>query len=240
MPELILKNLYDNVQIEKLNNIPDLIYSIIQIKELNPNLVNYQQSLYVDLKLFISTYIESVDRKDYGYDVLNIEKIISSIESITEADEKISLYLFSYKLLKEKQFENDAESLIKHIRKSKLQLFWTNKEYWNCFFFCLSYSLIAILLFLLFIFLICYLVLLPATEERFMIFNFCTENFCDIFYFNHLLNLLCAFLSISSDIKIEPLNWWGVILLLTVKSFYVICVVNYFYRIILERLNLSK
>ncbi len=70
-----LKQLYKSYRNNSLYHKSEILFLIIQIKHSNIDLSNYKRSLYLDIKKFIKFYIKSTDKKDYGYDKIEIEKL---------------------------------------------------------------------------------------------------------------------------------------------------------------------
>lgn len=243
MSSNILDDLYKKANDLNTGNRADLFYYIIQIKSLNPEFSNHIQSLYIDIKSFIENYIISINKRDFGYDVINIRKINSAIDTISLSNQKLSLFLHAYKILKNNHFEDDAEAAIVFIRKTKLQVLKEKKTKWKwvgvlCH--LISYSIIAVLCILFVLFVISYVIYLPALNNNFAIINFQYEDFHKNFYVNHFFNIIYYLFDISDKVQINPINWGGVLLISVMKLFYFVCIANYLYQIILERLKLNK
>ncbi|NDW11829.1 hypothetical protein D0T50_02870 [Bacteroides sp. 214] len=243
MPLQRLDQLYQNIDTLQTEKSADLYYYIIQIKHSHTTLRNHKNSIYVDIKNFIECYIRSIEKRDFGYDVLNINKIITAINNTPNNKEQLSLLMHAYKILKNNHFEVEAESVITLIRNTKLQILKSEKSYKKHFkilFHLISYNLIAVFLVLLLILLVSYIIFLPAPLDSLVSLEFKYDNYNENFYINHLLNIICYFFDMSDSVQIKPINSNGVLLILIMKSFYIVCIANYLYQIILERLKLNK
>ena len=53
---------------------------------------NYQRSLYIDIKKFVELYIEESDNLDYGYDTIQLDKIIAISGLLDNKQRKGILY----------------------------------------------------------------------------------------------------------------------------------------------------
>lgn len=234
-----LKKLYKKNS-DDPNHMADNYFYIIQIKKLNPKYIEYVQPLYIDIKFFIELYIKSRSKRDFGYDVIDINKVIEAIYSLDVANERLALLNWAYRDLKFNQFEEEAEKLISSIRKEKFITFWNRGDYFRLTSHLISYNLIVVITLLIIAFIICYILLLPSYNPSWSIIEFRYISFSENFYLNHLFNLLDHLLGISEDITIKPLNWKGVLLLSAMKLFYIIFIVNYLFKIITERFQLNR
>lgn len=243
MSYYILDKLYEEINDSSIDNNVNSYFNIIQIKDSTSDLRSHRQALYVDIKRFIECYVNSIEKRDFGYDVLNVDKIILAINCISISKERLSLFLHTYKILKNNNFENEAENIIVNIRKTKLDVLRTEKskrKHLNVFLHLISYNLMAVFFVLILLFFVSYIIFLPTSKESFAIIDFQYKDFQENFYVNHLLNVICYLFDISDDVQINPINWRGVLLMGIMKLFYVICIINYFYKVILERLKLNK
>ena len=50
------------------------------------------------------------------------------------------------------------------------------------------------------------------------------------FIVNHFLNMCSLFADIDNDLKINPLNWLGVLLIIFSKIIFILLIVNFIYR----------
>ncbi|MGL5563116.1 MAG: hypothetical protein ACRDCN_10920 [Tannerellaceae bacterium] len=243
MAEDILTDLYDKIKTSSAENSANYFYYIIQVKTQHPNLKNYEQTLYIDIKFFINNYIISINKRDFGYDVINMNKIKSAIDKVSDSNQKVSLYIHTHKSLKNNHFEDDAETAIKDIRKMKLKVLKEQNTNWKwllIFGHLISYNIIAVGSILLISFIISYIIFLPASSDKFAIISLKYINLHDNFHINHFFNLLHYLFNISDKVQINPISWHGVLLVSTMKLFYSACIVNYLYQIVLERIKLNK
>lgn len=237
-----LNGLYDKTNADP-NQIADIYFYIIQIKKLNPHYISYKQSLYIDIKSFIESYIISRTKRDFGYDVIDKDKIVNAIYSLNSVNERFALLSWAYKELKINQFEEEGDDIISFIRKEKLFVLWNKKDklkYIKILSHLASYNLLVVVCLLFITFAISYILFLPTNNFDWSVIRFHYVSFHENFYLNHFFNLIDYLLDISDNINIEPIKWQGVLLLSFMKIFYILFIVNYLFQIILERLQINK
>jgi hypothetical protein len=218
-----------------------LYFSIIQIKKDNVPLRNEVNSIYLDAKKFISCYINSIEERDLGYDVIDTKKITKCINVLENYQEQFQLSQNAYRLLRTKGFEEES-NIFKKIMNQKKTILIKSKPYYLGKYLKLllhlsSYSLLSILLSILTIFLITYTVLLPAPFESWQNFNITYHQYSDSFYLNHFVNILTNLFGISSDFKVETSNLLGIFTIISIKLFYLVFIVNYLYKKVIDLIN---
>lgn len=240
----VIKELYSKVSDALDGNKVDLYFAIIQLKNADPNLRNIKQSKYIDIKCFINFYIRSRVKRDFGYDIIDANKIIRAIDFSDSPKEKHELYIWTIRILKKNHFESESEYISLRIRQIKLEIILSQRKslvcYAKAFMHLTSYNFWTIFITLLFLFTLSYLLLLPAFDDRFVLFDIKYQIYSSNFYFNHFLNMLAKTFELSRDIKIIPQNWLGVLLLVLLKAFYLIFIINYLYKNILYQFKISK
>lgn len=232
-----LKKLYKGYKNNSLFNKSEILFLIIQIKNDNVDLVNYKRSLYVDIKKFVTFYIKSTDKKDYGYDKIEIKKLIKAIDTAKNEKERYELCLYTSRLINLNGHEIELNNFKKYKDEYKTLSLKCEKSFANrlrLISHLSSYNLKTIVIILLSIFACSYLIFLPAKLEIFQIFELNYKNYSNNFYFNHLLNLVSLAFGLEADKIIIPLNWFGVILLAILKSIYILVLLNYLYQKIIN------
>lgn len=233
----ILNKLYKDYKKNNSYHKSAILYLIIQIKSECVNVRNYKKSIYLDIKYFIKYYVNSVEKKDYGYDQLNIQKLINAIDASNRDKERYELAIYASRQINlngyEKElneFKNYKDSCkTKSLRHSKS----INDKLRLLSHLC-SYNLKVITIILFTIFLVSNLIFLPAKYEVFELFHLHYRNYSDSFYLNHMLNLVTITFGLENDNIITPLNWLGVIILALLKSIYILLIVNYLYQKVLN------
>ena len=73
------KEKYLDEQYRSLNIITTCKYQVLYnlvFAKVRFDMKEYQRSLYIDIKKFVESYIEESDSQDYGYDTIQLAKII--------------------------------------------------------------------------------------------------------------------------------------------------------------------
>jgi hypothetical protein len=232
-PKKALKELYKKYKKNNSYHKSEILFLIIQIKNDNNDLHNYNRSLYVDIKKFIEFYIKSTDKKDYGYDKIEIEKLTKAIDIAKNEKERYELCLYTSRLINLNGHENELNNFKDYKNECKTLSLKCEKSFkskLNLISHLSSYNLKTIIIILLSIFAFSYLIFLPANFEVFEIFKLNYKNYSSNFYLNHLLNLISLAFGLEADKIIVPLNWFGVILLALLKSLYILVLLNYLYQ----------
>lgn len=218
-----------------------LYFSIIQIKKNNPSLCNVGNSIYIDAKRFISIYIRSVEERDLGYDIIDTNKILKCINLIGDTHEQLLLAQNTYRLLKTSGFDEESKKLKKIINSKKTNLIKNQSYYFGKYLKLLlhlsTYNIFTILSTISFLFLISFIVLLPAPFENWQYFKVIYHTYSDIFIINHFVNVLTNVFGIESNFKIETGSLFGIFSIITIKLFYLIFIVNYLYKKVIDILN---
>ena len=128
--------------------------------------------------------------------------------------------------------KRDAE--VNHIFKNRIY-----NQYFKGIMFYFAHSLKRLMIVILIFFAMVISILLPATEGSFILFRITYDNYSNNFIVNHLLNVITHFAGIDNEFKVEPVNWLGVLLLVSAKLFFVLIVVNFVYRKITDKLNIQ-
>ena len=65
-------------------------------------------------------------------------------------------------------------------------------------------------------------------------------HFSNNYYLNHLANVLNYIFDMDDKMKVTPLSFMGVLLMIGMKSFLILIVVNFFLKEFFNRIKLSK
>ena len=202
---------------------------ILQIKHDNPELANLKNSVYVDIKCFIEEYVSMVshEKRDFGYDSVDLSKIDKFISFCPDANRRIELFRYASIQLSSRGFLQEAEycnkkhvkgRAISHINRSdfphKLKgiLSLIINNVWLCL------LLVAMVL------LLHYVILLPYSAANYAIFEISYSTYVDNFYLNHLLNFIGYLFGINESPFCKPLGFTGILLIVCLRLFYMLFV----------------
>lgn len=237
--EELLENSYIGISEKETNQKSEIYYSILQIKNENRDFCDLEQSIYKDIKKFIINYIDCVEEKDFGYDFIDINKIINSIEIETSPNARIELYSFSVRLLKSKNHDELVDKLLKKRILSKFEHTLCDKSWYNgikALLIISSYNFLTILLSLFVLSLFGLLIEQNSIFNCFELFNFEYESFCKTEILNQFLNIVAKPLGLAEKFKIIPLNIFAVFMLIIFKCIYLGIVVNFMFAKIKDNL----
>jgi hypothetical protein len=239
--EVKISNLYDLISQKESEKhiVSELLFTIIQLKALKPNL--YERTIYQDSKLFISTYISSIEERDLGYDIINTDKINRCINFINNVDEKYRLLNYAHRILKNNNYEEESIIIKNSLNKIKTKLLVDSKYYFGKYFHILmhlsSYSFWTLSLTIVSLFFITYIVLLPAPFENCSIFIITYKTYSTNFLVNHFINLISCLFDVNGNCQIATSSVVGVLLMIFIKLLYIVFIANYFYQKIIDFIN---
>jgi len=224
----------------KKHLLPELYFLIVQIKLHNEEYKTVHQTIYQDSKQFISLYIRTTEKRDLGYDIINSNKIVECILSNNKYDEQYRLALFAFRILKSNGFEDESKELKRIINETKTKLirYKPNQtsvvRYLRLALHLSTYNIWTISLVIAVLFLITNIIFLPAPFENWGIYKITYNNYSSIFLFNHFLNLLSFIFGVNPVFKTETSSVLGVLVLVLMKSFYLVFIINYLYELIID------
>jgi hypothetical protein len=217
------------------NEAINILYNLISLK----NRIHKTKDNYKDIKSFINYYIDVIKFSDYGYDVINYEKIEKLI-NLLEYKEQISVLQYAISVTKRELPEHNKEWFVEKKHKCEIDHIWSQKTinlFPKAFFLYSGLNISRLLLTLLLFFLLTCLILLPSPKFFFPFFNITYDNYSESFIINHFLNIFSLFADIDNDFKIKPINWFGLISLVLGKISFIILIVNFFYRKITDKIS---
>lgn len=212
--------------------------TIIEVKQNNPQLANYHQSLYLDTKIMLIHYIHSRDGKDYGYDQLDCEFIKEHIEQkyLTER-QQLALYGKASSYLK--AIGEDVEWIQKRELEIKLKIF--SKE--NCFKYIIALSGKSkknCLKTLLLLFGVECLVLLPVADKEHALFILTEKHYSNNEIINYIVNVLALRVEWIAGPELHCISWIGVVMVFLWFVVYVVFVANILFENLFKNINIYE
>jgi hypothetical protein len=228
-------DLQEQIKLEKdkLNSATDdyqklqIVYTLIELKKRSQN-PNVKNSIFADCKSFLKLSILSIDEPNHGYFNFNGEKIEKLISFLPIEEQLNSLRFFSREL-KQNGFEQNIPWLTLMLKRKEIQHYWAKPSVRNFFKLiavCSTYNLLTVIISLALIFALYSIVLLPAPNPSWNLFNSTFKEYSTNGIVNHLAN---SFLSISSlgDIGLEPNNLRGILVLAFIKFTLLLFILNF-------------
>lgn len=210
---------------------------IMNIKREYPNVVNSKNSLYLDVKRFISAYLRSKRIKDYGYEDYDLNIIKGYImESDFNDEQKVKLLIYTRYILSSLSYEyNWINKLIK-VSNFKLA---AKKHKLKCILLASSWNTWTLLLSVLLIFSIECIMLLPAPVEWMAVCTITSVKYTDYNFINHVLNVISLhFDCIDNSANIE-FSSWGIIGLVLWNLLYIIVCVNFLFKNLFSKFDIN-
>lgn len=196
------------------------------------------EDIYVDIKRFITAYLDSILLEDYEYDNINIAKIFEIIEFLPENKRYAMLNYFNSQL-KSKHLEIDKNKFIYKKNLYDIQYILYSEsllKYLKVLPNILNLKLRYLIFFIVLSFVLLNLIMLPAPFREMEIFDITFHNYFESNFLNHISNCFSILLDIDNDTKIKPLNFVAFISLCFMKIIYILLFVNYIYLRILDRI----
>ena len=206
------------------------------------NLVNYKgsDSIYIDFKKLIVLYIKSSESKELGYDEIDVSMIDKKLDKLAVDEKLLILDMFKRELLKN-SFSSKVHECNKFIDIAKLKLYKKKKGFKNRikYLFLLSSSgFHALLLSLLILFVLIFIIFLPAPFAFMETINIENADFSSYSIINKVANILSLLFDLDHKMKIEASNILGVILLGALKLIFISIIINYLWKKIVEYFKL--
>ncbi|MEQ8423341.1 MAG: hypothetical protein RIA63_01435 [Cyclobacteriaceae bacterium] len=217
------------------------MYAIIAIKadQGNDSLYDYNQTIYLDIKFFVDTYVESLKSQAFGYDTFDLNRIfvLYQLVSIREA---VALNNHLYRVIKTQGYEKELgvakrkaeELLLREYREKPLILYFA-----RYIIFLSSKGIWSLLLTIGIIFIVYGLILLPAPSGWIELFEIQYDSYSNIFLVNHVINLVAGTLDLGVSFEIRSINIGGIILLIIGKLLSILLIGNYLVEQLYKRIS---
>jgi len=233
MLNMLAKEYIDQLY-HKVNESPDILikagfaYGIIEIKRDNPELVDYGNSIYVDVKDFVDWYIMGISSDsngDYGYDSVSIEKVLNALNIIDNINQRVALYDRTLNLLKSYSMDCLSEIFKQERKRYKLQQCFRTKSLssWIRGIGRLSIYNVWTVIGVLFIAFCGYYVLtLPMADEKHALFVIEHQDYCGNIYANHFLTYFAGVLDLTDKTFCKANSVLGFFIMIAYKLFFML------------------
>lgn len=213
----------------------NILFNIIKLKTKNCQAEN----LYKDIKQFIDHYIETIKLADYGYDNYNYLKIEQLLEFLP-SNQQISILQYFTSVSARELPEHDRNWFITRKHKAEINQIVENRNYTlypKIILLYLGQSITRLLFGLALLFILTCIMLLPAPSESMAIFEITYESYSQSSFINHLMNVLTLYADIENNVKVEPLNIFGLLAIILGKLLFVTFIVNFIYFKISDKIS---
>lgn len=214
----------------------NLLYFLITLKKASP-IKKIRNSIYIDIKNFTDSYITYIDKKQFGYDEINLDKITDLILNVEGLSNQYKLLLFTYRKLIFKGFESEASLVKEKANKLKGKILLKDGKWLKALIHQCSYSFKSIIITLSVLLLICCIVLFPAPFAFMEVFNISYNDYSSNFIVNHVLNIVSSTVLASDGFKVTTSSLTGVLSLFLFKVMYVVFIINFLFEKIKNFMN---
>jgi len=219
------------------NETINILFNLITLKNRN----GQKADNYKDIKSFVNNYITVIKVADYGYDNFNYDKIETLLKLLTPG-EQVTVLQFAISATSRELPEHNRDWFIERKHSAEIKYILTKKNaisYPKAFFLFTGLNITRLFFALILFFLIINILLLPSASNTYSLFKIEYASYSSNFLINHILNVLSLFADLDNNFKIEPLNWWGLILMIVGKISFVLLMVNFIYRKICDKISLK-
>lgn len=235
------RSLYKNKNVALLSN----TYShIIQVKTcLYDDLSDYHQPMYKDIKLFVDAYLKYLSYEDYGYDIVNTEKIISLVDCIRDNDKKLELYRYIFRKLRRYMYDEESDTIAEKIKQQYKACLFDKDSCQNrltCVVQIISNNFLLAVLFLVLLLLIHFCILLPGMNPETSWLSVSTIKYTDLWIVNQIVNFIYYLFGSDLGMQVKANNIYGAVLLLLLNTINVVYVAGYFCSVIINKITLFK
>lgn len=209
-------------KMERINN-------VLQIKIRAKSQFNSKDlDIFLDVKKFLKDYTFSIEEGKHGYDKFNFDSIYFYLNQFNE-EEQISLAKYFMRILSLNGFEKEYIVVDEHLKILEIKHCLKNRPMLHViklFYLITTYNVWSISLTIFLIIIIVSILILPAPEWIYPIFDIKTTQLCNNIYFNNLFNFVGSILKVNNKFEIEPINLLGISVLILGKLFIIIFVIN--------------
>lgn len=226
--EQFLQSEYGRLKKYQYSNNSQILFNIILAKR-KFDMLNYKNSLYIDVKRFVKSYVVAADNLDYGYDEIRLDKIKTACECLLERREQLSVYYTTRRLFYLRGYDCNVISFM--ISKLECRIAWDEKKYFksvrlfvglNFYALIIAYAIYAFIIFM---------VLQPAPIEIMELFSIELKEYSNNPTVNCLINSL-AILTGNDTIspQIIPNGFVGMALYCIGIFIFYVLIVNFIFK----------
>lgn len=234
--EQFLQEEYARLKQYKHKKNAQILFNIISAKK-KFGMPDYNNTLYLDVKHFVKSYITAVDNLDYGYDEIRLDKINDVCESLGKR-EQLSIYYTVRRLFHIRGY--DIECISSRITTLEWQIAFKEHRYFKCLRLLIGSNVYALILAYLLYAVIIFLIIHPAPIKFMEVFTVELKEYSDSTALNYLLNSL-AILTGNDSIRpvISPIGFIGMIsYCIGIIIFYVL-IANFLFKKIEDFITLK-
>lgn len=206
----------------------------------------YEFEAYRDLKICLSLYAEVYDLLGYHHLEISPKKLSKIIKKFSSDEKRDLIYFFVKKLTDHGNIEKE-EQFSNLLVEQEIICCWTNLKKRKSIISnaCLlifklsSYNIYSLIFSLLLLSSLFSLVFLPAPWSWMEILSVKKINISNNYCLNHIANTLLYFFDIGDHMKVSPLTFFGVLILIILKVLIVMVIGNFLFKKIIRKIKFS-
>jgi hypothetical protein len=232
-------------EIERNNTLFNRLFTKYQTNlRKDPNYIKFEA--FKDMKIIFELYSKIYSFRSYSYNEVSIETF-SKLTSCFDCYRNKELFEYlALRLIKEGNDDKLDEIKI-HIQKLEIICLWNTIKSKKSIFtnvpkFLLklsAYNLYSLLITCLFYVFVASLIYSPAPFKWMEIISLKFNLYIKNDFFNRFLNTLAHIFNLDNKMNIIALNWRGILLLIIGKSFFILVILNYIVKKILDKIKFS-
>lgn len=201
---------------------------------------------FKDLKIIFDLYSETYHLKGFNYNYLKVSDINKLISKFDPYQKK-ELIEYLIKSLAKNGMDQKAKELFSLL--SKLELICAidglkkgckiPSNIFRILHHSVAYNKFTLLISSIFFLIFSSIIYLDAPCKWMEIMHIEKKSICHNFYFNHFANVLFYIFDFDEKMSVMPLNFFGVLMIILLKSFLILIVINFFLKEFFNRLKLS-
>jgi hypothetical protein len=217
-----------------------ILYNLIFMQIKYPD-IPFDKSLYQKIKFLIKLYVNISIIEDYGYDVISNTKILELIQHLN-SNQQISILHYFSSIVSTYLPDYDKTWIIKEINISEFDNITKSfnwRQFYKAILLYASISIQRLIISLIIIIFFVYIILLPSINPQFALFEIHYVSYSKQFLLNHLFNVLALLSNIKDTCEIKPINYLGLLFIIIGKIFYIILIINFIYKKIIDGINIK-
>lgn len=208
---------------------------------------NYKDfEAFKDMKLILANYVDLYDKRAYKYYDLTPHKVKKMLSSFNFHMKKDLLSFFIKKLVLNGSSDK-AKEMIPYLNLVEIQCSWFDlikgknkrKNIFKLIHKCSAYNLWTLTISIIIILLISILIFSPAPFEFMQVLEVQKKTIVSSVFLNDLCNLMLYVFDTDYKMNIKPLNGFGVLLLISLKTLFIVIIANYLVRELINKLKIS-
>lgn len=228
---------YSNNSIEKKVQILSVIIDS-KIDSNDQTIVNLKNSLYLDLKRFVSLYLRNKRRKDFGYEDYNKNLLLEYVKCPwLTIEQQFRLLSYTQYLLETLSYESTWLNI--HYRKLQLELA-KEKNIVKYILLLSSWNIWTIIISIFILYFIECLILLPAPFHFMEWYSLQKVTLSSNCFINHLVNVLSLHFSCIDNSAKVSFTAPGILALVCWNLLYIVVGVNFLFKNLLSNFDVDK